>query len=137
MSVATVRAALGTALRTVDGLANVSDYMADTINPPHAMFDFAVEPHLTFGLISEGSAVFRFTVQVFVSRSDVLSGQRLLDKLRDPTSTTSLAYVVENNATLAAACDYARVSSIGAIQIANPSPNVEFLMVPFEIEVGV
>lgn len=135
MTVATFRTAVSTGLRTIDGLANVSDLMTAEILPPHAMFDFTVEPHGTFGTISDGNAILRLTVQVFVSRSDDTTGQRLLDKLRDPTTTTSLMYVMENNATIAAACDYAKTSTVGHIQIAAPGAT-EYLMLPFEFEVG-
>lgn len=136
MTVASIRAAMGTALRTIDGL-NVTDYVTDTINTPHAMFDFDIVPHLTFGRADEAPATYAFTIQVFATRSADLASQRYLDTLRDPATAGGLVRTVEENATLAAACDYARVTSIGKVQIASPHPNVEYLMVPFEVEVVV
>lgn len=131
MSIASVRTALATALRTIPGL-HVSEYMTDEILPPHAMFDYSIEPHMVF---ARGADVYRFTIQVFCSRSSDVPSQKFLDTLRDPSTSSGLIQTVEENATLAAAVDYARVTSVGQIQLAAPRPNVEYLMVPFEVEV--
>lgn len=131
MTVADIRAALTTALRTIPGL-HVSPYMTDEIVVPHAMFDFALEPHLVFG---RGADVYRFTVQVFASRSSDLPSQKYLDELRDPTNTEGLVRVIETDSTLAAAVDYARVTGISAVQIAPVKPNVEYLMIEATVEV--
>jgi hypothetical protein len=130
MSVATFRTALATTLRTIPGL-RASEYMTDEIVVPHAMFDYEIEPHLVF---ARGADVYRFTVQVFTSRSSDVASQKFLDLLRDPTTSTGLTQTVEDSASLAAVCDYAQVKSIGKIELAQVG-GVEYLMVPFEIEV--
>lgn len=130
MTVATIRAAMGTALRTISGL-HVSDYIVDEILPPHAMFDYAVEPHMVF---ARGADVYRFRVKVFVSQSSDVAGQKYLDLLRDPSTTTNLAYVLETDTTLAAQVDYVRVTSIGEVQIASVG-SADYLMVEWEVEV--
>ena len=130
MSIATVRAALGTALRTIPDL-KVSDYITDEITPPMAMFDLAVEPHLTF---ARGADVYRYTVKCFVSRGSDAAGQKYLDLLRDPTTAGGLIQTIEENATLAAAVDYARVTGIGEVQIATVG-GVEYLMIEALVEV--
>lgn len=130
MSVASVRAAMGTALRTISGL-HVSDYIVDEVVAPHAMFDFAVEPHLVF---ARGADVYRFRIKVFASMSAEVAGQKYLDLLRDPSTTTNLAYVLEENATLAAAVDYCRVTGISEVQVATIGA-VDYLMCEWEAEV--
>lgn len=131
MTIASVRTALATALRTIPGL-HVSPYLTDEVVVPHAMFDFALEPHLVF---ARGADVYRFTVQIFASRSSDTSSQKFLDELRDPTSSTGLVQVIETDSTLAAAVDYARVTGISAVQIAPVKPNVEYLMIEATVEV--
>lgn len=131
MTVADVREALAAALRTIPGL-RASEYLTDEVVPPHAMFDYTVEPHMVF---ARGADVYRFTIQVFCSRSSDGASQKFLDLLRDPASSTGLLQVVETDSTLAAVVDYARVTSVGAIQIAPVKPGVEYLMVPFEVEI--
>lgn len=131
MTIAALRTAMATALRTIPKL-HVSEYMTAEVSPPHAMFDFSVEPHLTF---ARGGDVYRFTVQVFTSRGADTASQKFLDKLRDPGNTEGLIRVLETDATLAAACDYARVTSVSGVQIANPKPNVEYLMIEALVEV--
>lgn len=134
MSVATVRAAMGTALRTItsgDIALRVTDYLTDQVTPPHAMFDCEIEPDLSFG---RGADVYRFTIWVFVDRTPEVAAQKYIDLLRDPTTSTGLKQTLETDATLAAAVDYVRVTRIGKVEIA-PVAGVEYLMVPFDVEV--
>jgi len=130
MSIATVRSAMATALRTIDGL-RASEYITEQVSTPQAMFDYEVEPDLTF---ARGGDVYRFTVLVACERSPERASQVYLDLLRDPSSSTAVKYVLENNATLAAQVDYARVTRIGRVD-----PRVigatEYLCCDFDVEV--
>lgn len=130
MSVASVRTALATALRTISGL-RVNEYITDEIVPPHAMFDYSIEPHLVF---ARGADVYRFNIKVFANRGSDVASQKFLDLLRDPTTSGGLIRTIEEDATLAAAVDYARVSSVGEIQIANVG-GAEYLMIEVQVEV--
>lgn len=130
MSIASVRTAMATALRTISGL-RVSEYLVDEIVVPHAMFDFAVEPHMVF---ARGADVYRFSVKVFASRSSDQPSQKYLDLLRDPTTSGGLIQTLETDATLAAAVDYARVTSISPVQIAQVGLT-EYLMIEAQVEV--
>lgn len=130
MTIASFRTALAATLRTIAGL-RASEYITESVQPPHAMFDFEVEPDLTFG---RGGDVYRFTITVFSDRGAERASQVFLDDLRDPNSTTGVKYTIENNGTLAAACDYARVTRIGRID-----PRIvgvtEYLACDFDVEV--
>lgn len=130
MSIANVRAKLADALRTIDGL-RATDYITDEITPPQAMFDYAIEPHLVF---ARGADVYRFNIKVFLNRSSDTASQKYLDLIRDPTTSGGLIQTVEGDANLAAVVDYARVTGVGEIQIANVA-GVEYLMIEAQVEV--
>lgn len=130
MSIASVRTALATALRTISDL-KVSEYITDELTPPHAMFDYAIEPHMVF---ARGADVYRFNVKVFANRSSDTASQKYLDLLRDPSTAGGLIQTIEEDATLDAAVDYARVTSVGEIQIANVG-GAEYLMIEAQVEV--
>lgn len=137
MSIASVRSAITTALQTVTDQGspairlNASAYITDHVTTPHAMFDMVVNPHMVFG---DDKAVYELTVWVYVSRGDDEAGQKFLDLMRDPTTTTSLPHILENNSTLAAAVDYVKFVRAGFVELAAVS-GAEYLMVPFEFEV--
>ncbi|MFZ5863016.1 MAG: hypothetical protein ACOYXR_09280, partial [Nitrospirota bacterium] len=95
------------------------------------MFDFAIEPHMVF---ARGADVYRFRVKVFASMSSEVAGQKFLDLLRDPSTTTNLGYVLETDATLAAAVDYVRVTGVSEVQVATVGA-ADYLLVEWEAEV--
>lgn len=130
MTIATVRSAMATALRTISGL-RASEYLTEQVKTPHAMIDFEVEPDLTFG---RGADVYRFQVTVFSDRAAERASQVFLDTLRDPQATDGIKYVLEHDATLAAQVDYCRVTRIGKTEII-PVSGVEYLAVTFDAEV--
>lgn len=122
---------MGTALRTISGL-HVSDYIVDEVVPPHAMFDFAITPHYVF---ARGADKFTFKVKVFASMSAEVAGQKFLDTLRDPSATsTNVAYVLEENATLAGQIQSLEVKSVSEVQVATVGA-VDYLMCEWEAEV--
>lgn len=129
MTIANVRTKLAEALETVPGL-RASEYLTETVNPPHAMFDYSVVPDLTF---ARGSDLYNFTITVFVGRTADVAAQKQLDLFRDPTSTTGVKYVLENNAALAGVVDYVRVTAIGATELI-PVSGVEYLAAQFSME---
>jgi hypothetical protein len=134
MSVATVRAAMAEALQTIssDGITlKATAYVTDQITPPHAQFDYEVNPHLVFG---DDKGVYDFTVWVFVGRPSEVAAQKFLDILRDPSNTESVPYVLENDSGLDAVTDYVTVKNCGRVEIA-PVGGAEYLMVPFDVEV--
>lgn len=129
MRIADVRAAFAEALNSIDGL-RASEYITDQITPPHAMFDYTVEPDLTFG---RGADVYRFTISVFAARTAERASQIFLDLLRDPASDSGVKRTIEDHPAVAAVVDYARVTSIGAVGISEA--NNELLVVEFQVEV--
>ena len=130
MTVATVRTNMAGALRTIAGL-RASEYLTESVQPPHAMFDYEVEPDLTF---ARGADVYKFTITVFCDRTAERPSQVFLDSLRDPSSSTGVKRTLEDNATLATVVDYVRVTRIGAVEII-PVGAVEYLAVKFDAEV--
>ena len=130
MTVASFRTAFATALRTVTDL-KASEYITDKVTTPQAMFDLEIEPDLTFG---RGADVYRVTGWVLASRTPDRASQVWLDLVRDPNNTDGLKYSIENDSTLAAACDYARVTRIGRIQPTSHE-GIEYLGFDFDTEV--
>lgn len=130
MTVATVRTNMAGALRTITGL-RASEYLTESVQPPHAMFDYEIEPDLVF---AQGADVYKFTVTVFCDRTAERPSQVFLDTLRDPSSATGVKRVLEDNATLASVVDYVRVTRIGMVEII-PVGGVEYLAVKFDAEV--
>jgi hypothetical protein len=130
MTIADLRTGVATALRTISKL-RASEYVLDQPVVPHAMFDFEIEPDLTFG---RGADVYKFTGWVLVDRASERQSQVWLDQLRDPNNTAGIKYTLENDATLAAACDYARVTRIGRVE-PKPHSGIEYLGFDFDFEV--
>lgn len=121
---------MAAALRTISGL-RASEYITESIQAPHAMFDYEINPDLTF---QRGADVYLFTVSVFAQRTAERTSQVFLDELRDPNSTSGVKYTLEHDATLAAEIDYARVTRIGRIETKVVSA-IEYLGCDFDVEV--
>lgn len=121
---------MGTALSTISGL-NVSAYMTDSIKPPQAMIDFHPDYDLVFGGSKD---TYNYVVSIYTQRDNEQSSQKLLDTYRDPNDTSSVKYVLENNATLAAAVDYAWVRRCSPVEVVLVG-TVEYLRVNFDVEV--
>lgn len=135
MSLEVVREAMGTALRTITVNSRplyATPYITDKVIPPHAMIECEIDYDLTFGRTGD---LYRFTVMVFAQRDSEREGQRYLDGLRDPSSTSSIKQTLETNATLDAVVEYARVVRAGRPAIASVG-NVDYLMIEFEVEVA-
>lgn len=130
MTIESVRSALATALRTISGL-KVTEYITDEVTPPHAMVDYAVEPHLVFG---RGADVYPMNIKVFANRGSDVASQKLFDLLRDPNNSSGLIQTIEENGTLAAAVDYAMVKRISEVQVAQVG-GAEYLMIEAQVEV--
>lgn len=132
MSVESFRVALAAALDGMPNLRCPSAYMTDQVNPPQAMIDHEVNYDLTF---ARGADVHTFHVMVFDLRTSERATQIRFDTLMDGSlTTTSIKFVVENNAGVAAECDYARVLSATRPQVATIGV-VDYLLVDFTLEV--
>lgn len=130
-TIAQVRQALSDAVDSISGLRAVP-YMPDNLNPPQAVvWDTGVDYDLVLG---RGADEWNFTVNVYVSRTAELAGQKLLDTLREPSGATSLKTVVEADSGLAALVDYARVRSASPIVIATVN-DTPYLSVEFTVEI--
>jgi hypothetical protein len=130
MSLATIRAGFGAALRTIPGL-NVDEYIVEGVRPPHAMVDCEIEYDLTF---ARGAHQYTFVVMLFTQRSNPEQSQLSLDELRDPENTGGIKQILEGDTTLAGLVDYVRVTRVDRPQIATVG-NADYLLVTFEVEV--
>lgn len=130
MSVATVREKMATALRTITDL-KASEYITESINPPMAMFDYRVNPDLTF---ARGADVYTFTVRVFAARTPERASQVFLDLIRDPSTAGGVKRTLEDNADLAAVVDYVHVTEISEVEPVTVG-NADYLSVRFTAEV--
>lgn len=130
MSIADIREAMADALDSIDGIRSFP-YMTDDIVPPVALFDFEIDPDMTF---ANGSHLYTFTITVWTSRNDNRASQKLLDLLRDPSSATGVKQTLQESAGLQAVVDDLRVTSIGVVNISNAGTS-EYLTVDFEVEV--
>lgn len=135
MTIATTRSALATALRTIDGLTNVSEYLQDQIKPPHAMLDLSVTPHFAFDQGGSPLSTYSFKVYVYANRTADESSQKFLDKMRDPEDSGSVFRVLMDNATLASTCPYVTVTGGSETQVSGSGTNAEYLLVVFDVEV--
>lgn len=109
-------------------------YITESIDPPHALFDFEIDPHVTF---DPGPDLYRFTVTVFCNRSEPQASQKYLDELRNPRNADSVPARVEADSAPLGDLDdfqYARVTSVSRVDVRTVG-TVEFLTVDFEIEV--
>lgn len=132
MSLDTYCEALAACLNSVDGLRCNSDgLLRDQVNPPEAMIDFEVDYDLTF---ARGADTYSFFVMVFDQRKSERASQLRLRAWRDGTSDDALKYVIENDAGVAAACDYTRVVSAGRPTVVTIG-TVDYLMIELQLEV--
>lgn len=135
-TLSSVRSALAAALRTCQASGfglRATPYIVEQISPPQAMFDFSIDPHVTFG---SDVATYLFVVTVFCDRSASEASQKFLDDLRDPQNSTGVKQIIEGSSSLHAVVQYARVGAIGAVEVKTVG-TVEYLTVDFEIEVVV
>lgn len=133
MTIAAVRSAMGTALRTISVL-HVDEYVVTSVRPPHAMIDFRAEYDLTFG---RGADEYTFYVMVYDQFQQPEQSERRLDQLRDPNAAagTGIKATLEANATLAAQVDYIRVVNDGGPIVPVTIGNADYLRLSFECEV--
>lgn len=133
MSVANVRSALGTALRTISAL-HADEYVVTSVRPPHAMVDFRMDYDLTF---ARGGHGYTFYVMVYDQLQQPEQSQRRLDQLRDPEAAagTGIKQTLEGDATLAAQVDYIRVVNDGGPIVPVTIGNADYLRLTFECEV--
>lgn len=133
MSAADVRAAIAAALDGMSGLrCNADGLMRDKVEPPEAMVDWEVPNyHGTFG--PSGMRELQFSVMIFDQRTEARSTQKRFDTWRDPDSTSGVRYVLENDAGIAAVCDYLTVRSAGPAQAVTIG-QVDYLMIEFTCE---
>lgn len=135
MGVTAVRDAIAAA---VDGLSgtgatlrcNEDGFMRDQVNPPEAMVSYELGDRITF----DGPHEWTFHVMVFERRASERAAQVRFDEWGDPSHASSIVSAVEDDATVASSCQYARFRSTSeatAILIGE----VECLMVDYTFEV--
>lgn len=135
MTIAQIRSAFGTALRTIPGL-NVDDYIVEAVRPPHAMLDWYCDnPHVTLGGCADE---YRFLVHLYAQRSAADPSQKALDLLRDPQAAAGIGVMatVEASSAVSAVVDYARVRDIAPITVVTVG-SADYLMSTIEFEVVV
>lgn len=119
------------AIETVSGL-RAFDYIQDSIDAPCAhVVPLEFDPRMVLG---ETKSEYQFQIRIYAARAAADQNQKLLDGYREVSGATSLTAAVQGNATLAAAVDYAQVSRIGEVMVAEIS-GVPYLYLEIDVEV--
>ena len=131
MSIADMRSALATSLRTISGL-RASEEIPDQIAPPIAVVSLnSIDYH---GAFKNGLNTYRFTVRVIVGRAAERQAQRYLDAYVFPTGASSVKGAIESNRTLSGACQDLIVESMPNIGSITVNEN-EYLAAEFSVTV--
>ena len=117
MTIAAMRTALATSLKTISGL-RAAEEIPDQVAPPIAIVSLnSIDYH---GAMRGGLTTYRFTVRVIVGRASERNAQRYLDLYAEPTGASSVVSAIESNRTLSGACQDLIVESmpnIGSISV--------------------
>jgi hypothetical protein len=127
MSIAAIRAGLGTNLGTIRGL-RVAETIPDSPNPPTAVISLASV--LYDGSYQRGLTTYNFVVSVIVGRASEREAQRRLDEY----TSAAIKVAVESDKTLDGSAYDVRVvemSNIGSISIGD----VTYLAADFTVTV--
>lgn len=130
-TIADVRGALKTCVETISGLRGAA-YIQDAINPPIVhIVPLAFDPRLVF---SQAKNAYPFQLRVYVARAPADQNQALLDGYREVSGATSITAAVQNGANWAVTVDYASVTQIGPVGVADIS-GVPYLYLEIDVEV--
>lgn len=126
-----IRAAMGTALATIDDL-RVRPLIPSLVTPPMAV----VQPQqIEYDLNAQrGLNRYTFTVSVFVVKADDRAAQVRVDPYVSPTGDRSVKAALEADRTLAGTVDTLRVTNVSNYA-ASDANDVLYLAVDFEVEV--
>ena len=126
-----IRGALGSALRTINGM-RTSEHLPEQLNPPVAVIQLdRLEFH---GAMQGGLRTFQFIVILVVGRMGERSSQDFLDRLTDFDGPDSVREVLEADPTLGGACWACKVTGARAVRPINIG-DAAYLGVEFEVEV--
>lgn len=136
MSVAAIRTALATAVTTLkDEIPNwkVTEKVPDQINPPQAVVYRNTVLYDRYLGDDHGDDL-NFGVMVYAQRTPEDKAQELLDKLVEPTGTTSMKVAIETSTTLKALCSSVGVLAAGPVMRTTVG-TVDYLTVEFTVEI--
>lgn len=116
MSIATIRAGLGTNLATLSGL-RVATSLPEQVNPPQAVV--ALQSVAYDGALRGGLTTYTFMVTVLTGRMSERTAQSILDGYISP-GAGAIKNAIESDKTLGGSCYDVRVeamSSVGSLTI--------------------
>jgi hypothetical protein len=126
-----IRGALGSALRTINGM-RTSEHLPEQLNPPVAVIQL---DRLDFhGAMQGGLRTFQFLVILVVGRMGERSSQDFLDRLTDFDGPDSVREVLEADPTLGGVVWACKVSGARSVRPFNIG-DTAYLGVEFEVEV--
>lgn len=132
-SLAAIREGLAVRLRTIDGL-NVYSTVPGSIVVPAAIIMLGDGQFLTYDTSSDSDGM-TWTVRVFTSLADNVSGQTALDEYLLRTGDYSIRAALAADPTLGGAVDYADVTGASGYGIA-PVGAVEYFGCDFAVDVA-
>ena len=130
MSIATIRAGLGTNLATLSGL-RVATSLPEQVNPPQAVV--ALQSVAYDGALRGGLTTYTFMVTVLTGRMSERTAQSILDGYISP-GAGAIKNAIESDKTLGGSCYDVRVeamSSVGSLTIGE----VNYLAADFTVTV--
>jgi hypothetical protein len=131
--VATIAAALQTALQSIDGL-RTAPYLADTISPPVALV--AVDEVAYHCAFAGGDVVHTFTVFVIVGRSSDRAGLQLAEAyMSQAGNPQSISGAIEADRTLGGVVSTLKVTKSGPMSSLSINGQPTYISVPFAVEV--
>lgn len=101
MDISLVRERLASAADTITGLT-CTGFVPDSVSEPHF---YTAETDVTYDRTFGGDMDLQVTCRVLVSRSDDRASQKLLDGYLKGSGAVSLKAALEDDPTLAGACD--------------------------------
>jgi hypothetical protein len=130
VSIATIRAGLGTNLSTLSGL-RIATSLPEQVNPPQAVI--ALQSVTYDGALRGGLTTYTFMVTVLTGRMSERTAQSILDGYISP-GAGAIKNAIESDKTLGGSCYDVRVeamSSIGSLTIGE----VNYLAADFTVTV--
>lgn len=126
-----IRAAMGKALRTINGL-RTSEHLPEQLSPPVAVIQL---DRLNFhGAMQGGLRTFEFIVILVVGRMGERASQDLLDRLTDFEGPDSVREALEKDPTLEGVVWACKVNGARSVRPFNIG-DAAYLGVEFEVEV--
>lgn len=131
--VATIAAALSTALESIDGL-RTAPYLADSITPPVALV--AIDTVDYHGAFAGGDVTHTFTVYLIVGRASDRAGIAALEAyMSQAGNDQSISGAIEADQTLGGVVSALKVTESGPPSAITIGGTATYISCPFKVEV--